>query len=225
MKAMILAAGRGERLRPLTDHTPKPLLEVGGKPLLVHHIERFAQAGITDIVINLSHLGEKIEQHLGNGTTWGVRIRYSYENPVLETGGGIAKVLSWFGTSPFIVVSGDIFTDFPLERLLIEPKGLGHLVLVDNPPHHPKGDYALVEEHILEDGDNLLNFAGIGVYRPELFADCPAGRFSLPLLFKKAFSQRLLTGEHYQGIWHNIGTAEQLQTVNELMLNQSICSF
>lgn len=214
MRAMILAAGVGARMRPLTNITPKPLLLVKGKPLIVYHLEALARAGIRDIVINLGHLGDKIEKFLGNGRPFNVNLTYSYENPILETGGGIAKALPLLGVDPFIVVSADIFTDYPFAQLPKNPVGLLHLVLVDNPPHHPQGDFALLDGWVGAKEGPLLNFAGIGVYRPELFRDCPKGIFPVSLLFKKAIANRQVTGEYYQGIWHNIGTPEQLATLN-----------
>lgn len=223
MRAIILSAGLGKRMLPLTEHTPKPLLKVAGVPLIVHHIKNLSLAGIREIVINLGHLGEKIEQTLGNGSAFGVNLAYSYEDPILETAGGIKKALTsdLLGPDPFIAVSSDLFTDFPFETLPQLPKKLIHMVLTDNPPHHPKGDYALKGENVLEkaalpDG-SLLNFAGIGVYRPELFEACPEGIYKLPQLFKKAFLSNAITGEYYRGIWYNIGTPEDLQAVNSLM--------
>jgi len=214
--AIILAAGRGTRMKPFTEHTPKPLACVAGVPLIVYHLRNLASAGIHDIVINLGHLGEKIEQALGNGRTYGVNIRYSYEDPILETGGGIAKALSWLGSEPFIAVSGDVLTDFPFERLVIEPNKLAHLVLMDNPPHHLRGDYSLSDDGIVSDkGDILLNFSGIGLYRPELFHGCPVGAFRLPELFKRNFPSQSITGEYYTGLWYNIGTQPQLDQANE----------
>lgn len=224
---MILSAGRGNRLRPLTDHTPKPLLTIAGQPLIVYHLQKFAKVGIHDIIINLGHLGEKIEQFLGDGARFGVNIEYSYEDPILETGGGIAKVLSKLGPEPFVAISGDIFTDFPFERFKMktlseQPERLAHLVLVNNPPHHLRGDYALVaDKFVAEQPGPLFNFAGMGVYRPELFSDCPRGAFRLPDLFKPAFINQQITGEHYAGLWYNIGTAEQLSEVNRMMSMKS----
>lgn len=211
MRAIILAAGRGTRMRPLSDETPKPLLTVGSKPLITYHLEKFAEVGIREIIINVGHLAAQFETVLGNGQRFGVDIEYSYENPVLETGGGIAKVLPKLGPDPFVAVSGDIFTDFPFERLKILPEQLAHLVLVDNPPHHTKGDYTLLEgKYIAESGGALMNFAGMGVYRPELFSECPKDAFKLPDLFKKYFIHKQITGEYYKGLWYNIGTPEQL---------------
>lgn len=223
MRAMILAAGLGKRLQPLTDHLPKPLLSIQEKPLIVYHIEALARAGIVDIVINinLGHLGHKIKETLGDGRQWGVRIAYSEENPALETGGGIAKALPLLGSQPFLAVSGDILTDFPFDRLIPHPKGLAHLVLVDNPAYHTQGDYALANGFVSEIGPSLLNFGGIGIYRPELFANCPVGAFRLPSLFKKAFEINAVTGEYYSGLWHNIGTLEEL-TIAEASMKQRV---
>lgn len=214
MRAMILAAGRGLRMRPLTDHTPKPLLRVKDHPLIVHHIIALAKIGIQDIVINVGHLGHKIVEALGHGESFGVHIQYSYEDPILETGGGVAKALPLLGTEPFIVVSGDIFTDYPFQQLPKAPGKLLHIVLVDNPPHNPKGDFALNAGLVCEYGERLLNFAGIYVYRPEFFRGCPTGGFPINTLLKPAIQKQQVTGEYYQGVWHNIGTPEQLAQVH-----------
>ena len=216
MRAMILAAGRGERMRPLTDQTPKPLLTVHHKPLIVYHIEALVRAGISEIVINIGYLPQKFVEILGKGEQYGANIHYSWEDPILETGGGIVKALPYLGQDPFIVVSGDIFTDYPFERLPKDPKGLAHLVLVDNPPHHPKGDFALQAGYVQEAGEALFNFAGIGVYRSELFAQYPPTYFRLYPILQKPLQERLITGEYYQGIWYNIGSVEQLKAVNEI---------
>lgn len=219
MRAMILSAGLGKRMRPLTDHTPKPLLKLRGTPLIIYHVRALAKAGVKDIVINLGHLGNQIEATLGDGQPFGVKIQYSHEDPILETGGGIAKALPLLGTDPFVVLSADIFTDFPFERLLknplTDPKRLMHLVLVDNPPHHPRGDFALKDGELSESGDSKLNFSGIGMFRPELFNACPKGAFPLAPLFKKAISTHQASGEYYKGIWHNIGTPEQLSLLEK----------
>lgn len=214
MRAMILAAGRGQRMRPLSDRIPKPLLEIQGESLLVRHIKALARAGIPEIIINVHHLGDQIEAALGNGSQWGVQLQYSREDPILETGGGIAKALPLLGSDPFIVVSSDIFTDFSFENLPKEPNALVHLVMVDNPSHHAHGDYALVAGKIVLTEGPRLNFAGIGVYRPELFQDCPAGAFPIALLFEKAIRIRQMTGEYYAGLWHNVGTPEQIRRLN-----------
>jgi MurNAc alpha-1-phosphate uridylyltransferase len=210
MRAMILAAGAGKRMQPLTLHTPKPLLTLNGKPLIVYHLEAFRRAGVTDVVINLGYLGEQIKEALGDGQKWGVSIQYSPEDPVLETGGGILKALPLLEPDPFIVVSGDVFTDYPFEKLPKKISGLAHLVLVDNPPHHPTGDFALEKGRVVESPGPLLNFGGFGVYTPALFTDCPTGAFPVSLLFEKAIQAGLITGEYYSGVWHNIGTPEQL---------------
>jgi MurNAc alpha-1-phosphate uridylyltransferase len=215
MRAMILAAGRGKRMGELTDHTPKPLLPIKNKPLIVYQIEALLEAGVEEFVINLGYLGHKIESTLGNGKQFGVRIQYSVEDPVLETGGGVAKALPLLGSDPFIVVSSDIYTDYPYKKLPPDPEGLVHLVMVDNPPHHSRGDYALVDGKVSKTGDFLLNFGGIGVYRPELFIGCPEGIFPLNVLYEKAIIEQKISGEYYQGLWHNIGTSKQLANLNE----------
>lgn len=216
MKALILAAGRGERLRPLTDHTPKPLLEAGGKPLIEHTIDALAKSGFGDLVINLSHLGEQIRQRLGNGDRLGVRIEYSHEGEVaLETGGGIQKALPLLGNGPFLVVNGDIATDFPFQRLLDRPEGLAHLVLVNNPPHHPLGDFALVGGLLSPDGETRYTFSGVGVYRPELFEGVPPGKFPLAPLLRQAMPLGLVSGEVYAGFWMDIGTLERLRKLDD----------
>ena len=215
MRAMILAAGRGKRMGALTDHIPKPLLSIKNKPLIVYQIEALRDAGVEAFVINLGYLGHKIEAALGNGTQFGVRIQYSLEDPVLETGGGVAKALPLLGVDPFIVVSSDIYTDFPYKQLPKNPKGLVHLVMVDNPPHHPRGDYALVDGKICKTGEPLFNFGGIGVYRPELFIGCPEGIFPLNVLYEKAIKEQQISGEYYQGVWHNIGKPAQLADLNQ----------
>lgn len=211
MRAMILAAGRGKRMGALTNHTPKPLLLFRNKALIIYQIETLARAGIQDIVINLGYLGYKIAETLGTGKQFGVNIVYSVEDPILETGGGVAKALPLLGADPFIVISSDIYTDYPYEKLPKEPEGLIHMVMVDNPPYHPRGDYALVNGKISESGASLLNFGGIGVYRPELFEGCPEGIFPLAVLYQRAIQAQQVTGEYYQGVWHNIGTPDQLE--------------
>lgn len=221
MHAMILAAGRGKRMGALTEEMPKPLLCIKNKPLIVYQIEALRAAGVEELVINLGYLGHKIEAALGNGQAWGVRIQYSFEDPVLETGGGVAKALPLLGSDPFIVVSSDIYTNYPYKRLPQNPEGLVHLVMVDNPPYHPRGDYALVDGKINKTGEALFNFGGIGVYRPELFSGCPEGIFPLNLLYEKAIKEKQISGEYYQGLWHNIGTATQLADLNK---SANLCS-
>ncbi|NIW86623.1 MAG: NTP transferase domain-containing protein [Gammaproteobacteria bacterium] len=211
MRAMLLAAGRGERMRPLTDTTPKPLLEAGGKALIVHLIERLVKAGLVEVVINHAYLGDRVEAALGEGYALGARIRYSPEPPdALETGGGIANALPLLGPEPFLVVNADIWTDYPFRRVPRNPQGLAHLVLVDNPPHHSQGDFALREGVVAENGDTRLTFSGIGVYRPELFEGQHARRFPLAPLIRRAAAQGRVSGEHYGGQWMDIGTPARL---------------
>lgn len=213
---MILAAGRGERMRPLTDHTPKALLTAGGKQLIGYHIENLARAGIHDIIINYAHLGEQIEQALGTGEDYGVRIFYSPEREqMLETGGGIFNALPLLGAAPFVVVNADVWTDYPFAKLPADPEGLAHLVLIANPPHHPHGDFVLRSGHVLSEDNEKLTFSGIGVYRPELFAACKPGKFPLAPLLRAAMEKHQVTGEHYQGAWFDIGTPERLQQLDE----------
>lgn len=214
MKVMILAAGRGERMRPLTDAVPKPLLEAGGKPLIVHLIEQLARAGFHELVINHSHLGEKIVQYLGDGSRHQVRIGYSHEPEGLETGGGIFKALSLIDTDPFMVINGDIWTDYPFDRLPSRLSGLAHLVLVDNPPQHPQGDFVLRDQQVFAEGEPRLTFSGIGVYARALFAKCQAGKFPLAPLLRAAMAQNLVSGERYTGRWQDIGTPQRLQMLD-----------
>lgn len=212
MRAMILAAGRGERLRPLTDSCPKPLIEVGGKSLIVRHIEKLTAAGVKSLVINLSWLSEKIREQLGSGEAMGAEIVYSPEPPgALETAGGIQQALPLLGTDPFLVVSADVLSDFPFQRLVgQQPSGLAHLVMVDNPSHHPDGDFALVESKLMSAGGPRLTYGGIGLFKPELFSDLPPGRRALRPVLERALEARELSGEHYRGLWLDIGTPERL---------------
>lgn len=216
MKVMILAAGRGERMRPMSDTVPKPLLPVGGKPLIVHMIERLAEAGFRELVINHSHLSEKFLATLGDGRRYGVRIAYSHEaGGGLETGGGIFKALSLIDTDPFVVVNGDIWTDYPFKRLPSKLDGLAHLVLVNNPEHHPQGDFSLQHGRLLPAAEPRLTFSGIGVYAHALFADCHPGKFPLaPLLFA-AMAQGRVSGEHYTGRWCDVGTPQRLAMLDQ----------
>jgi len=220
MKAMILAAGRGERMRPLTDHTPKPLLKVGGKPLIAWHLERLAKAGFTDVVINHAHLGEQIEAALGDGSQWQLNIQYSPEKTALETAGGIANAMPMLGAGPFLVVNGDVFTDIDFAGLHLHEPNLAHLVMVDNPPQHPAGDFALTDEKIMPEGGEKLTFSGIGVYHPSLFADVVRGSAAkLAPLLKAAMAQGLVSGSHHQGAWYDIGTPERLHALDSQLLN------
>jgi MurNAc alpha-1-phosphate uridylyltransferase len=212
MKAMILAAGRGERMRPLTDRTPKPLLPIAGKPLIVHHLEALRAAGIQELVINTGHLGEQLPAALGDGRAWGVRIAWSPEPPeALETGGGIFQALPLLGPEPFLVVNGDVWTDYPFARLPGAPAGLAHLVLVGNPPHHSQGDFALAADGTVGDsGGPRLTFSGISVLRPDLFAGCAPGWFPLGPLLRRAMAAGRVSGERYAGVWLDIGTPQRL---------------
>lgn len=230
MKVMILAAGRGERMRPLTDHTPKPLLMVAGKPLIVWHIERLAQAGLCDLVINHAHLGRQIETTLGDGSQLGVRIRYSPENPALETAGGIANALHLLGDAPFAVINGDIYCDYDLAQLprhaaaLANTGDLAHLVLVDNPPQHPHGDFCLAQQRIIprssipDPQSAILTFSGIGVYQPALFQSIQRGTAApLAPLLRTSIAQGSVSGEHHNGLWVDVGTPQRLQELDKLL--------
>ena len=211
MKAMVLAAGRAERMRPLSDTTPKPLLRAGGRPLIVHVLERLARAGIRDIVVNLSWLGGEIRAVLGGGAAYGVRIAYSEEGPVpLETGGGIFKAMPLLGPEPFLVVNGDVYSDFDFASLRLEEAADARIVLVPNSPHHPRGDFGLDGDAVVERDWERYTYSGIGVYRPELFAGCQAGRFPLRPLLVRAIAARRLRGELYRGLWIDVGTPERL---------------
>lgn len=215
MKAMILAAGRGERMRPLTDHTPKPLLEVGGKALIEYHLTALHQAGVREIIVNHAWLGEQIEARLGNGERYGLQIQYSAEEPVaLETAGGIIQALPRLGSEPFIVVNGDIWCDYPMQQLPQQLDGLAHLVMVDNPPHNPQGDFCLKAGRLQVEGHDKLTYSGIGVYHPQLFAGLQAGIRPLAPLLKAAMAKGLVSGEHYRGHWLDIGTPERLQELD-----------
>lgn len=214
--ALILAAGRGERMRPLTDHTPKPLLEVDGKPLIVHHIEKLAAADVRYIVINTSHLADRFPEALGDGSRWGVRLRYSYEGPTpLETGGGMLKALPLLGSEPFIVVSADIWSDIDYAALPREPEGVAHLVMVPNPDFHPTGDFALDDGRLYgEDAPasaQRLTFGNVGVYRSAIVEDEPRGTFKLLPMYRQAIAQGNLRGERFDGFWRNVGTPAQLE--------------
>ena len=210
---MILAAGRGERMRPLTDRVPKPLLPVGDRTLIEHHIARLAAAGITELVINLSHLGDLIRDAIGDGARLGVSIAYSDEGHApLETGGGIVKALPLLGQAPFLVINGDVWTDYPLGTLPHVIEAEAHLVLVDNPAHHPQGDFVLRAGRVATAGvGHRLTFSGVGVYAPALFAGCRPGRFALAPLLRAAMDRGAVTGEHYGGYWLDVGTPARLQ--------------
>ncbi len=220
MKAMILAAGRGERMRPLTDHLPKPLLKVGGKMLIEYHLENIRQAGIHDVVINHAWLGEQIETQLGDGRRYGLHIEYSREGEALETAGGIQRALPLLGNEPFMVINGDIWTDYSLDTLPDSLTGMAHLVLVNNPPHHLQGDFALQSGYLLPEGSDCLTFSGIGLYHPELFSGLKPGKSPLAPLLREAMHKQAVTGEHYTGLWFDVGTPERLQELNGLITQQ-----
>jgi MurNAc alpha-1-phosphate uridylyltransferase len=230
-KAMILAAGRGERMRPLTDVLPKPLLRAGGKTLIEYHLENLARAGFEEVVINHAHLGHLIEAALGNGERYGISIRYSHEPAALETAGGIAQALPVITDRPgggaegrpFLTVNADIYCEMDfsalvpvLERMDAKPdEDLAHLVLVDNPGHHPKGDFVLKDSRVALSGENMFTFSGIGIYQPELFRDIPSGSVTkLAPLLGKAIAGGKVGGEHYSGTWTDVGTPERLRQID-----------
>lgn len=254
MKAMILAAGRGERMRPLTDFTPKPLLKVGGKSLIVWHLERLAKAGFKEIVINHAHLGQQIEDALKDGADWGLRIQYSPEKVALETAGGIANALHLLTehgakNEPFLVVNGDTFTEYDFASLTQHIKStalkpntsehssgiknaLAHLVLVNNPPQHPNGDFAIdyinqnsgmLKNKGGKNNSGMLTFSGVGVYHPDLFAEVTIGQAAkLAPLLRKAIVNNAATAEYYQGVWHDIGTPERLNLLDFALANKTL---
>jgi MurNAc alpha-1-phosphate uridylyltransferase len=213
--AMILAAGRGERLRPLTDHTPKPLLSVHGKPLIEHHVERLARAGLERIVINLAWLGPMIRDYLGDGSRYGVEIRYSDEGArALETAGGIFRALPYLEPGVFLVVNGDVFTDYPFAQAALAEDRDAHLVLVPNPPQHPGGDFGLQGGLALPSDPVQYTFAGIAVYRARFFEGCVDGAFPLKPLLLRSMAAARCSAELYSGSWEDVGTAERLQALN-----------
>jgi MurNAc alpha-1-phosphate uridylyltransferase len=217
--AMILAAGRGERMRPLTDHTPKPLLKVGGKPLIVWHLERLAGAGIRRVVINHAHLGRQIEAALGDGSSWGISIAYSAEGQgrALETGGGIFRALPLLGDEPFLVVNGDVWCDFDPGSLGLHGDDLAVVLMVDNPAHHPQGDFHLSAGRVYDEGQPRLTFGGIGVYSPALFEGCRDGAFPLAPLLRRAMGSGRVAGFHHRGAWVDVGTPERLEQLDRML--------
>lgn len=228
MNALIFAAGKGERMRPLTEHTPKPLLQVGGKRLIEWHIEKLAALGCQTIVINTSWLAECFEPALGDGSRWGVRLIYSYEgSEPLETGGGMALALPHLGSEPFIAVNGDVFCDYDFALLPYQPKGLAHLLMVKNPEHNENGDFALSSDGVLHsEGPQRLTFSGIGVYRPELLLQCQHEwatasdshpRFKLAPILRRAMHAQQITGELFTGQWTDVGTPERLAELDASM--------
>lgn len=223
MKALIFAAGLGERMRPLTNHTPKPLLHAGGKRLVEWHLEKLAALGVREVVINTSWLAEQFPQTLGDGAHWGLSLRYSCEGTTpLETGGGMLHALPLLGDAPFLLVNGDVWTDYDFARLPREPEGLAHLVMVDRPPQATQGDFALDDDgHVRSEGANRLTYSGIGVYRPQLLddwrshssdagADETPPRFRLAPILRAHMAQGRIRGEHHRGRWTDVGTPERL---------------
>lgn len=210
MKAMILAAGRGSRMGPVSEQLPKPLLPIAGQPLIVHTLIALANADIHDVVINVSYLGHMIQETLGDGKAYGVRIQYSVEPQALETGGGIYQALPLLGNDPFLVVSGDIWTNYPWQQLPQQLTSLAHLIMVDNPSFHPQGDFYLDEDGILhQERSPKLTYASMGIFHPHLFADCQHGAFRLTEVLLPAISQGKISGEYFTGDWVNVGTAEE----------------
>ena len=217
MKAMILAAGRGERMRPITDRIPKPLVPVAGKPLIVYHLESLARAGVRDIVINLAYRGAQIREALADGSRYGVRISYSDEGPEpIETGGGIFKALPLLGWAPFLVVNGDIWTDFDMTKLpALDDGAHARLVMVPNPPHVANGDFALDGDYIINSDKDRFTYSGVGVFSPEFFYGCRPGKFPLRPLLERAIAARRLKGQLHGGVWLDIGTPERLAELEE----------
>lgn len=228
MKALVFAAGLGERMRPLTDTTPKPLLEAGGRPLIAWHLEKLAGLGVREVVVNTSWLADRFPATLGDGGRWGLRIHWSYEGATpLETGGGMLRALALLGDAPFLAVNGDVWTDFDFAALPRAPRGDAHLVMVDNPAHHPRGDFVLEADGRLRAGDGpRLTFAGIGVYRPELLrgwrdvvGDAPGAaldppRFPLAPLLRAAMTRGAVAGQHHRGRWTDVGTPDRLRALD-----------
>lgn len=220
MRTMILAAGVGERMRPLTDHTPKPLLRVAGVPLIEHHIRRLAAAGLRELVINVSHLGGQLMDYCGDGSRWGVDIIYSPEEIPLETAGGILKALPLLGQAPFVVVNGDVWIDYPFEQLAaytLQPDEVAHLVMVSNPPQHPRGDFQLDDAGwlgFLPEGEIGWTYTGVGIYAPAFFAGTQEGKVPLRPLLDAAIGQGRLGGEIYAGQWQDVGTPERLRDLD-----------
>jgi MurNAc alpha-1-phosphate uridylyltransferase len=217
MKAMILSAGRGKRMRPLTDTMPKPLLEVNSKPLIVWHIERLAKNGFKEIVINIAHLGYKIPKALGDGSKWGVKLIYSDEQKsgALESAGGIKKALPFLSNQPFLVLNGDIFCEYEFDPNFELKDKLAHLILVPNPPHNPNGDFGLKDDIVLNKHTEMFTFSGIGYYSPKLFKDIKLQKSPLAPLLRQKISKKEVSGEVFKKMWHDIGTPTRLKEIND----------
>lgn len=221
MRAMILAAGRGERMGELTTHTPKPLLRVAERYLIEYAIANLVHAGIREIVINISYHAEQIKAALGDGTRYGASIYYSEENNRLETGGGILQALPLLGEQFFLVMSSDVITNYPIKKLLRERESLAHLILVNNPPYHSQGDYGLTADKVTLQGVPRFTFASMGLYHPDLFSSCSPGHFRLTQVLNPAIMRGQVTGEHYTGLWYNIGTPQDLDEANHVLKQQN----
>ncbi|MGK0410205.1 MAG: MurNAc alpha-1-phosphate uridylyltransferase [Shewanella psychromarinicola] len=225
MKAMILAAGRGERLRPLTDSLPKPLVSVAGKPLIEYHLEKLALIGVTDVVINQAWLGYKLPEMLGHGSRWGLKISYSEETTALETAGGIKQALPLLGDEPFLVINGDIFIDYLPDmtaayQRVSQGNALGYLWLVDNPDHHPVGDFSIAAQGQLTlQDEQRLTFAGLGIYHPQLFSALPQGKHALGPLLKQSITQQRIYGEYFNAYWCDVGTLERLEQLQTRLVS------
>jgi len=217
MKAMILAAGMGERMRPLTNTVPKPLLTINGQPLIVYHLKSLAQAGIKDVIINTWYLGNQIIDLIGDGANFGLNINYSIEEQLLNTGGGIVRALPMLGNEPFIVISADILTNFKFNTLPNNPNGLAHLVMVDNPDYHQDGDFALDKGKIKLSANDKYTYANIGVYRPEFFVAAPTGPYPLGALLRQHIASDLVSGQYFSGSWFNVGTPLDLEIANSIL--------
>jgi MurNAc alpha-1-phosphate uridylyltransferase len=224
MKVMILAAGRGERMRPLTDNTPKPLLIAGGKSLIEHTITSLVAAGFVDIVINHAAMGQQIEHKLGNGVALGANIVYSPEgDEALETAGGIINALTLLGNEPFLVVNGDIATDFPFALLKNTPIDLAHIILVENPLHNQNGDFGLLESgQVINNSQQAYTFSGIGIYHPDLFSGVHKGKHKLGVVLRDAISKQRVSGEMFSGFWMDVGTPQRLQEFDAYLASNNI---
>ena len=215
MIAMILAAGHGERMRPITETLPKALIEVQGRSLLERHLHNLAKAGFETVVINLGWLGDQIADRVGSGNSYGVNVIYSPEGEdILETGGGIYRALPLLGSAPFLVINADVYTDAPLPPATLEESDSAHLVLVPTPTYKPKGDFDLVDGRVQDTPEPKLTFSGVAVYRPQFFSDCTPGRFPLAPMLKEAARANRLGGSLFNGMWEDVGTPERLAELN-----------